>query len=318
MIRSGNSYHKFSHQLEQINALALQTPQEFVSQMESAYQDSIQELAAQLLEPENHCKVVMLAGPSGSGKTTTAHLLRDQLKKMGAGTTILSLDDFYQGRDMAPRLPNGEFDYEAVEALDIPQIHSCLLGLLEHGFCEKPNFDFVEGRPTEHRTKVVLSEHDIAIVEGIHALNPVMTKNMSTKGLRKIYLSVKQGIACEQGELLTPSDIRFIRRLVRDYKYRGVQPHEMIAMWENVCRGENLYIKPYRHTSNYTINSIHIYEACVMRDIAIPLLQEISKEDPQYLFAKRLISCLERFTPISSNLVPKGSLLREFIGGGLY
>lgn len=318
MILFGNSYHKFSYHLEQINQKASQTPQNFVSQMETAYQDSIKEVAAELLTPKNSCKVVMLAGPSGSGKTTTAHLLRDQLKQMGADTTIISLDDFYQGRDRAPRLPNGEFDYEAVEALDIPQIHKCLLGLLEHGFCEKPNFDFVEGRPTEHRTKVVLGEHDIAIVEGIHALNPVMTKNLPTKGLLKIYLSVKQGIEWDQGELLTPRDIRFIRRLVRDYNYRGVQPDQMISMWENVCRGESLYIQPYKHSSDYTINSIHIYEPCIMRGTAIPLLKEISGEDPQYPFAQRLISCLERFTPIASELVPKGSLLREFIGGGLY
>lgn len=318
MTSLGNVYHRYSYHLEQINQKAQSNPSDFVMKMEQSYHENMHEVAKELLLPENNCKVVMLAGPSGSGKTTTAHRLRDQLKRLGAGATLISLDDFYLGRNLAPRLPNGEFDYEAVEALNLPEIHRFLLGLLEYGACEKPSFDFVNGRPFEHRTQVVLGEHDIAIVEGIHALNPAITQNLPKKGLLKIYLSVKQGIKDEEGTLLAPQDIRFIRRLVRDYNYRGVDPVQMIEMWDNVCRGENLYIRPNKHASDYTINSIHIYEPCVLRHTALPLLKEIPEHHEQRPFAQRLISGLNRFSPIEENLVPKDSLLREFIGGGIY
>ena len=308
----GNMYYKFSYHLEQINESAQKNPQDFVDKMEACYQEQIQGIAGEL---QGHCKVVLLAGPSGSGKTTTAHMLRDQLQKWGTDATIVSLDDFYLGIPQTPRLPNGEYDYESVYALDLEEIHRCLLGLLQEGSCEKPNFDFVTGKPFPHRTKVELGKNGIAIVEGIHALNPAIAQNLPSQGLVKLYLSVKQGIEAGQHQtILEPRDLRFIRRLTRDYRYRGVDPVRMISMWDNVCRGEDLYIHPFQHSSDYTINSIHIYEPCVFLSVALPLLKEIPEDHKEFPYAQRLIRGLNSFVPIAPERVPSTSLLREFIG----
>ena len=298
---------------DRINRDVQKDPQNLVDKMEACYQEQLLEIAKKL---QNHCKVVLLAGPSGSGKTTTAHMLREQLRSLGTETTIISLDDFYLGIPQTPRLPNGEYDYESVYALNLEEVHRCLLGLLEHGSCEKPNFDFVAGKPFPHRTKIELGKNGIAIVEGIHALNPIIAHNLPLEGLVKIYLSVKQGIDSDEqhATILGPRDLRFIRRLTRDYKYRGVDPARMISMWDNVCRGEDLYIHPFQHSSDYTINSIHIYEPCVFLSVAMPLLQEIPEHHPKYSYAQDLIKGLRAFVPIDSEKVPSQSLLREFIG----
>ena len=155
-------------------------------------------------------------------------------------------------------------------------------------------------------------------MEGIHALNPIFSKGRSKAKVVKVYTAVKQGIKNNVDYVLTNREIRFIRRIVRDYYFRKVDPVYMLSMWNSVIEGEKKYIRPYRYTSDFTINSIHIYEPCVLRNIAVPVLETIPASDPQYEFVCRIKEALCRFEIIDSSLVPENSLLREFIGGGCY
>ena len=318
MMNFGNCYTKFVFGLEQINEAAAYSTKDFIMSMERRYKDEIATNVEYILKPENECKVLMLAGPSGSGKTTTANMIKSELERRGKKAILISLDDFYLGEGRAPQTEDGSHDYEAAEALDIPQIKGCLLGLMEKGECELPRFNFKEKRPFKEKRHVELREGEIAIVEGIHGLNPMFTSNIPKNGLLKMYVSVKQGIKDYNGAVLSRRDVRLTRRIVRDHLHRGTSAEQTFAMWDNVCRGEVLYIHPFKRTSDCTINSIHIYESCVLSVSAIPLLREIKQDSPYYYPSRRLLSALERFYPIDPVEVPKDSLIREFIGDGIY
>lgn len=311
------NFVEYRNELSRINSAAIAAPEAFVAKTEEAYLQNIEDIASHIAKTENR-KLVMLFGPSSSGKTTTSHLLESTFHEMGIGSTIISLDDFYRGEHQAPLLPNGQHDYESVQALNIGEIEKCLLDLIEKNRCDMPVFNFEIRMPYPHRRQVVLQEHDIAIVEGIHALNPVITAKLPEQGVSKIYISVKQGIRDGGDELFTANDMRLVRRIVRDYNFRGTNPERTLHMWPLVMEGERKYIKPYRSEVDYTINSLHLYETCVLKTQAISILQDVSPKSEQYGPAQKLIQSLSAFEPISGDLVPKKSILREFIGGGIY
>ena len=313
-----NSYTKFVFGLEQINEAAANSPKEFVDSMERMFRNEISDLAEYVLSPDNKCKILMLAGPSSSGKTTTAYKLRDELIRRGTRTIIISLDDFYLGSGKAPMLLDGKHDYEAVEAHDVQQVKECLYSLMKNGYCEAPKFNFKLKAPYKEKTHIELGKNDIAIIEGLHALNPIFTANLPKEGLLKAYISVKQGIKDYNGVVFSRRDIRLIRRLARDFKSRGTDAENTFSMWDSVGRGEFLYIHPFKRTSDVTVNSIHIYEPCVLCHQAIPLLKSIDSDSVHFKFSRRILSGVERFYPIDMDLVPKESLIREFIGGGIY
>ncbi len=309
---------EYQNELSWINAAANTSPEAFVTSTEEAYHKNIRDIAKSISETQDCCKLVMLFGPSSSGKTTTSHLLESAFREIGIGSTIISLDDFYRGESQAPLLPNGQHDYESVNALNVPEIESCLLSLINDNRCDMPVFNFEIRMPYPHRRQVVLKEHDIAIVEGIHALNPVITEKLPANGVSKIYISVKQGIHDGENELFTANGMRLVRRIVRDYNFRGTTPERTLAMWPAVMEGERKYIKPYRNEVDYTINSLHLYETCVLKMQAISILETVQKDSEQYGLAQRLIQSLQKFEPIRYEFVPKISILREFIGGGIY
>ncbi|HEX3038312.1 MAG TPA: nucleoside kinase [Oscillospiraceae bacterium] len=318
MTNFANNYVKYVNHLEQINEAAIKEPNDMVLQIEQAFHDNLSIIAEHISRDSTKYKVAMLSGPSSSGKTTTAHILMDLLKQRGVNAVIISLDDFYRGEANAPVLKNGQHDYESVDALNIPLLEQCLLDLMQKNECDMPIFDFEVRQPSPNTRHVQLKEHDIAIVEGIHALNPIISQHLPKEKLLKLYISVKQGIKDSNGEILSPSDIRLVRRLVRDHKFRGTTPERTINMWKTVMDGENKYIRPYKMTSDITINSILIYEPCVLRKDAISLLQAIADDNPNINKVKKLMHSLERFASIDSDLIPKNSIEREFIGGGIY
>jgi uridine kinase len=309
---------EYKNSVQQINRAVREDPQAFVAAGEKAYHDNLKRIADSLAKEEPLCRLVMLAGPSSSGKTTTAHLLAEALRERGTGAEIISLDDFYRGEHQAPLLPDGSHDYENVEALNVPEILRCLGDLIENGRCNMPVFDFAMRLPYPHRRQVVLEDRQIAVVEGIHALNPLLIRGLPVEHIRRIYISVKQGIRDESGELLGPNDMRLIRRIVRDRNFRGTQPGTTLGMWPNVMDGEYKYIKPFRSTADFTINSFHAHGPCVLKDQAVALLHTVPEDDPGRKTAQTLLNALERFEPVDSCLVPKNSILREFIGGGIY
>lgn len=314
MSNFASGYIKYINHLEQINDGAVTDPAGMVEEVEGAYRESLRNVARNISERKKRARIVMLSGPSSSGKTTTAHLLRIYLEGFGIKATIISLDDFYLGRDKTPRLPDGSYDFETVEALDAEKIIQCLSNVIATGKFSVPHYSFSLGRPDGPGTDYEIGPEDMVIVEGIHGLNPLFTKGLPEEAYVKLYVSVKQQIKDANGEVLSPMNLRLIRRIVRDIKFRDSSAERTLSMWPQVIEGENRYIRPYRIWADYTVNSIHIYEPCVLRTVAIPLLRAIEIDSLYYKKARDLESRLMRFEPVDSALVPDGSMLREFLG----
>lgn len=313
-----NDFVEYENNVEAINRAVNNDPEGFVLRTEDAYHKNIRAIAEELAQETPACRLVMLAGPSSSGKTTTAHLLADALRAVGTGAVIISLDDFYRGEYHAPLLPSGKHDYESVEALNLPEIQQCLYDLVEKSRCSMPVFNFEIRMPYPHRRPVSLGEHEIAVVEGLHALNPLLINKMPALRVKKIYISVKQGVFNGERELFGPNEIRLVRRIVRDHRFRGTKPETTLDMWKNVMDGERKYIKPFRKDADFTINSLHAYELCVLARECGELLHTVPETSPQFGIARKMAAGLEHIVPLSGELVPKNSILREFIGGGIY
>ncbi len=314
MSNFASGYIKYINHLEQINDGAVRYPESMIAEVEESYREHLRNIARNIREHHSAVRVVMLSGPSSSGKTTTAHLLQDYLSEFGKKAHIISLDDFYRGTGLAPKLPDGTYDYESVEALDEERIKKCLNDLIATGRFSVPKYSFALGRPEEKERQFEIGREDVVIVEGIHGLNPLFTGELPPEVCLKLYVSVKQQIKSANGEVVSPMDLRLIRRIVRDVQFRSTTAERTIAMWPQVVEGENRYIRPYRISADYTVNSIHIYEPCVLRTVAIPLLREIAEDSLYYKKARDLESRLMRFEPIDPALVPENSMLREFLG----
>ncbi len=315
MSNFGSGYVKYINHLEQINDCALSDPPRMIGEVEDAYTEHIESIARSIVSHYGGAKVCMLAGPSASGKTTTAKILRDRLSALGVTAAIVSLDDFYLGGEETPKLPSGEKDYESVRALDIPRITSCLREVIAAGRCTLPRYDFATSRRLAETAELDVGGKGFVIFEGIHALNPVFTKDLPEGSAIRLYVSVKQNIRDVNGEVISPMDLRLVRRVARDVLFRGTGAERTLELWPNVVEGEDRYIRPYRLAADYTVNSIHIYEPCVLRGRVIPLLREIREESPLYRKARDLEARLMRFEPVDPALVPENSMLREFLGG---
>lgn len=314
MSNFASGYVKYINHLEQINDAAVHEPARMICEVEEAYRDCLRNVARSIVEHHAGTRLVMLAGPSSSGKTTTAlHLCRD-LAELGHCAHRISLDDFYRGAELAPQLPNGQYDFESVNALDVERVQQCLRDVIEGKPFSVPRYDFTTGQPAPEERRYEIGAQEIVIIEGLHALNPVFTGNLPQDRVVRLYVSVKQQLKDANGEVFSPMDLRLVRRIVRDVQFRSTTAEGTLAMWPGVVAGEDQYIRPYRMNADYTVNSIHIYEPCVLRSRAIPLLREIAPDSPFYRKARDLESKLMRFEPVDSTLVPQGSMLREFLG----
>lgn len=314
-------YVHFTETLSDINKAAAEEPKEMIAQMERLYAQNIDFIAEFIINGERGNKLLMLAGPSGSGKTTTAAMLCKSVQKHGVNAIRVSLDDFYLGEGQAPLDKYGKPDYECVEALDVPLMRKCLSDIVENKPVVLPRFNFHTKMRDEEGTELNLTGDNIIVVEGIHALNPVICNDLPDNKLLKVYASVKQGIKERRGDkknAIDPYDMRLIRRIVRDNRFRNTNAKATMDMWPSVRRGEEKYLNPHKGNADVTINSIHIYEPCIMANFAIPLLEKITEETEHYETAKLLTEKLRRFEPIDESLVPDNSLLREFIGGSIY
>ena len=313
-----NSYQKFVLGLDEINYAATHHLPEFIYSIEEAYNKELLKTVNYILSLGKKRVIVLISGPSASGKTTTSLMLKEKLENRGYNTALISLDNFYKDRKKCGILENGTVDYESPNALDIDGFKNCMKDLMEKGYCDMPRFNFIEKKPEADKIHVELKKNGVAIIEGIHGLNPVFTKGLNEANVVRIYISVKQGINDYNGRVLSNREIRLIRRLVRDYEKRKSEPAHTLSMWENVCKGQTTFIYPFKRTSDITINSIHLYELGAMRSIAIPLLKKIQEDSPVFKNAIALISTLERFSPVDISLVPGNSMIREFIGNSVY
>lgn len=313
-----NTYRRYACDIDRINEEAKYNAKDFVKMTEKVFRHDLRLITEQIVNMPGSRHVVLLSGPSSSGKTTTAKKLSDEFRRKEVDVKLISMDDFYLGVNHVKKLPDGKPDFESVEALDIPLIKKSIEILSTTGECVIPKYDFKNSRRSEMTQTIKLGENSVIIMEGIHALNPIFSEGMPAERVSKIYVSVKQGIKDNEEYILTNREIRFIRRLVRDHSFRKTNPEQMLSMWQSVVDGEKKYIRPYRYTSDFTINSIHIYEPCIMKNITLKLLGKIDTSHSDYEFALHLIKSLERFESIDPHFVPKNSLIREFIGGGSY
>ena len=304
---------KINNNLEYIVESA-KNPEAFIKECEDRYNNKIEKIARNIAETEK-VEIVMLAGPSSAGKTTTAKKLSQHLEALGVKSYTVSLDDFYVDNCDAPRFPDGTPDFETVDALDIEFFEETMKKLIETGEADLPEFDFLEGKRKSTYNHIKITEKDVIIVEGLHALNPRITEHLPEERLLKIYINVSSRIYDEKKTILfNKRNMRFIRRMVRDFKFRGNSVEKSHEMWLTVCYGEDMYLFPFKDNADVTINTIHLYETCILKNTAIELLKEIKKDSEFYKESQRLIRSLSLFPEIDSSKVPENSLMREFIG----
>ncbi|MBR2454833.1 MAG: nucleoside kinase [Clostridia bacterium] len=303
-----------NNNLEYINEQALKNPTDFVLKCEERYNNIIEDIAKRITTEKGR-EIVMLAGPSSAGKTTTARKLCENLNEKGVKTYVLSLDDFYLNRADIPYLPDGTQDYETVYALDLPLFTECVNKLLMGERVKNPVFDFTTGKRSDKEyNEITLGKEDVVIIEGLHALNPVITEKIKGK-LLKIYINVSSRIYDNRGNIiLNKRNMRFVRRMVRDFKFRDSTVENTYKLWNNVTAGEDKYLFPFRDNADIKINTIHLYESCVLKSQALPLLYESEISDEYKDDAKKLCKALEKFEDINISSVPEDSLLREFLG----
>ena len=263
-------------------------------------------------------KVVLISGPSSSGKTTSAKRIGIQLRVLGLHPVLISLDDYFVNREDTPRDENGDYDYEALEAIDLPQLNDHLQRLIAGESVEIPRYDFITGTRQWHEKPLKLNERSILIMEGIHGLNPRLTPSLDADMTFKIYLSCFTSVAMDNTTRIHTTDNRLLRRITRDYRTRGNNAYDTIARWQSVRRGEDRHIFPYQENADVMINTSLFYEIGILRPIIEPILREIPDSVPEYGEAHRLLAFLENFTPVPAEEIPPTSILREFIGGSSF
>lgn len=300
--------------LEYINDLAANDPKELVRRSETRFDNILNDITARIAGDDGR-EIVMLAGPSASGKTTTANKIAQKCTARGMQTYVVSLDDFYLDRDKIPLDETGQHDFETVYALDLPKFSQTIHLLLSGAATDLPIFDFTTGKRSDEVRTVTLGEQDAVVVEGLHALNPLITDALPQKNLLKIYISVSSRIYNERGKIiLNKRNLRFLRRMTRDYLFRASSVENTYHLWESVRNGEDKYLFPYRDCADVKINSVHLSAPCVFRDICLKMLESAELSGEQKKDAEELAAALRLFVPISPSLIPETSLLREFLG----
>ncbi len=284
---------------------------------EALHEKKISDIADEILK-KNGVKMILIAGPSSSGKTTFAKRLSIQLKLNGIEPKTLSVDNYFVEREQNPLDENGEYDFECLEAVDIRLFNEHLLRLLSGEEVEIPTFDFKAGHKVFKGNKMQLGENDILVVEGIHCLNDKLTEAIPKDKKFKIYISALTVLNIDYYNRISTTDTRIIRRIVRDYKYRGYSAKNTLQRWKSISRGEKKYIFPYQEEADAMFNSSIVYELGVLKDYALPILAEVGKNEPEYAEAKRLMRLLSYFKSIGTEYIPESSILREFIGESIF
>ena len=283
---------------------------------EAHHEQKIVQIAQEIAHQSEEIKVILVAGPSSSGKTTFSKRLAIQLLTLGISPFALEMDNYFVDRDKTPRDEHGQLDFENFNAIDRELLQHHLEELITGRVVEMPLYNFQAGK-RERGEKIKLDKDQIVIIEGIHGLNPNLLPNFSETKTYKIYISCLTQLNLDRYNRISTTDTRMIRRIVRDANSRGFSAQRTIQMWESVRRGERTHIFPYQENANVLFNSALVYELSALKTYAEPLLRQIPHGTDEYLEAKRLLSFLEWFLPIQSELVPDNSILREFIGGSI-
>ena len=263
-------------------------------------------------------KLVLLAGPSSSGKTTSCKRLSIQLAVKGLKPLQISLDDYFVDREKTPKDESGEYDYESIYALDLKLINEQFNALFRGEEVELPKYDFQSGKSKRSGKKLKMNDHNVLVVEGIHALNPELTSQIPDEQIYRVYASALTTILLDNHNYIPTTDNRLLRRIIRDNKYRGVSAQETIHRWPSVRAGENKWIFPFQENADAMLNTAMLYELAVIKMQAEPLLQQVPENCEEYAEAYRLLKFLKYFKGIPYNNLPPTSLLREFLGGSSF
>ena len=282
---------------------------------EALHEKKISQIADKIAKKKD-VKMILIAGPSSSGKTTFAQRLGIQLRLNGIKPVTISVDNYFVERKDNPKNEKGEYDFECLEAIDRDLLNKHLLALLEGKEIEMPEFDFREGTKKYNGKKLKLAKDEVLVIEGIHCLNDKLTEKIPHEQKYKVYISALTVLNMDSFNRISTTDTRLIRRIVRDNKFRGYTAKQTIATWNNVNKGEQNNIYPFQEGADSIFNTSLIYELGVLKNEIMPLLEEITKEEPEYAEARRLMEILRYFQTIPENMVPSNSLLKEFLGGG--
>lgn len=289
---------------------------EMIKLAEALHEKKVAQIADQIAEKQP--KLIFIAGPSSSGKTTFSKRLQIQLMVNGIHPEVISMDDYFVNREDTPRDENGDWDFENVEAVDLPLFRQQMRDLLDGKEIDVPTFSFEKGERVYEGRKLQLKKDSVLVIEGLHALNPILLPDVARNLTFKIYVSALTTINIDNHNWIPTTDIRLLRRIVRDYKYRGFSARDTIARCPSVRRGEDKWIYPFQEEADVMFNSALLFELAVLKRHAEPILQEVPKYCEEYTEAHRLIKFLQYFVPIPEKEIPPTSLLREFVGGSSF
>ena len=301
----------------------------FIHVAEALHEKKFATIADQIYQRRDQVKIVLLAGPSSSGKTTSCRRLAVQLAVLGFKVHQLSLDDYFLPRSQTPRDANGELDFECIEALNIPLLNDHLLRLFNGEEVKMPTFDFLKGEPVytgktlclrdaEPYDTGILRPQPLLLVEGIHALNPKLTAQLPDEWKFRIYVSALTQIAIDAQNVIHSSDNRLLRRIVRDFNFRGYSAYDTLRRWDSVRSGEEKHIFPFQENADIMFNSALLYELGALRPLVEPLLKKVPENTEEFAVAKRLLNFVELIEPIDTKYIPQPSILREFLGNSAF
>ena len=320
-------FQEFSHwnkvlkvtNIQDINELQAKSKAEQLMKVSEAFHEKkIGQIADMIAQRSNNARIILISGPSSSGKTTFSKRLAIQLMVNGLKPHTLSLDNYFVDRENTPLDENGEYDFEALNALDIDQFNQDLTLLLKGEKVNLPKFSFETGKRFYDDTKTRLKKKDILIIEGIHGLNPELTRTIPDSFKFKVYVSALTSINIDNHNRIPTTDNRLIRRIVRDYKYRNYSAEDTLSRWQSVRRGEDKHIFPYQEEADVMFNTALLYELAVLKPLVEPMLLEVSHNKPEYAEANRLLYFLSYFKSIEDKNIPPTSIIREFLGGSSF
>ena len=299
------------------NAVATDHSIDLINISEALQEKKIAHIADEIAQRKG-VKLILLAGPSSSGKTTTCKRLSIQLIANGLRPLQISLDDYFVDREQSPRDENGDYDFESIHALNLKLINEQFNALFHGEEVELPRYDFPTGKSVKSGNKLKMEDNNVLVVEGIHALNPELTSQIPEELKYRVYVSALTTILLDDHNYIPTTDNRLLRRIIRDYKYRGVDARETIRRWPSVRAGENKWIFPFQENADVMFNSAMLFELAVIKQQAEPLLEQVPENCPEYSEAYRLLKFLKYIKPIPNTDIPPTSLLREFLGGSSF
>ena len=291
---------------------------ELVLMSETMAEKKLEEITVDIVTNHPDTRFILIAGPSSAGKTTFSKRLAIHLKIHGKKPIAISMDDFYKNRSECKKLPDGNYDFDSVDAIDIKLFNETLLSLLHGVPTTMPRYNFKTGKREWKDTPLQMREEQILVIEGIHGLNPITSTYIPETAKYRIYINALTHLNLDDHNRVSTSDYRLLRRITRDHQFRGWSAANTIKFWKNVRDAENRYIYPYQEEADMIFNSSMVYELSIIKSIVVPLLKEVKKEEPEYLEANRLCKLMDYFVNGETKAIPRFSILAEFIGDSIF